>query len=150
MNCTDALTIETQQESIIQEFSDLGENWLKKYEHLIKLGQSLPPINPEYKTEENLITGCQSQVWLHSYLDEGKVYFEVDCDSLIIKGMAALLVRILSGHTPQDIKEAELYSLDEIGLRKHLSPTRSNGLASLIKQMRNSAEAENISEGSTT
>jgi len=132
-------TIDEAQQAIIQEFAEFGDNWLQKYQHLVKMGNDLPEMDPQYKNGDNLIKGCQSQVWLRSYQENSKVHFEVDCDSQIIKGIAAVLVKILSGNKPEEIKEAELYSLDEIGLRKHLSPTRSNGLASLIKQMKKSA-----------
>jgi len=140
MNTPGNNTIDEAQGALIREFAQFGDNWLKKYEHLVRMGNSLPPMDPRNKTDDNLIRGCQSQVWLHSYQNNGTVHFEVDCDSQITKGIAAVLVKILSGQNPDAIQNAELYSLDEIGLRKHLSPTRSNGLDSMVKQMKNFQE----------
>lgn len=140
MNSPSSQTINEAQQAIIQEFAECGDNWLQKYQHLIKMGNDMPEMDLQHKNDGNLIKGCQSQVWLRSYQKNGNVHFEVDCDSQIIKGIAAVLVKILSGNKPEEIKEAELYSLEEIGLRKHLSPTRSNGLASLIKQMKKCGE----------
>jgi cysteine desulfuration protein SufE len=126
--------VETEQE-IIEEF-ELFDDWMQKYEHLIDLGKSLPLIADQYKTEENLIKGCQSQVWMHSELKDGKVVYTADSDAIITKGMVALMVRVLSEHTPNEIIDSKLDFIEKIGLTKHLSPTRSNGLVSMIKQMK--------------
>lgn len=125
---------ETQQE-IIEEFS-VYEDWLDKYNYLIEMGNDLPGIDPEYKTDEYLIRGCQSRVWLHAELEDGKIVFTADSDAVIVKGIAALLVRVLSGRSPKEILENELFFIDEIGLRQNLSPTRSNGLLAMVKKMR--------------
>ncbi len=129
------ITIDEKQAAIIEIFANLGDDWLRKYEYLIDLGRALAPMDPQYKTHANQISGCQSQIWLRSYLKAGKRYFEVACDAAIIKGIAALLVKILSGHTPEDIQTAKLYCLDRIGLQEHLSPLRSNGLAALVERL---------------
>ncbi|MCL6524614.1 MAG: SufE family protein [Thermoflavifilum sp.] len=130
------MTINEIQDELIEEFNLLTD-WVDKYEYLIQLGKDLPPIDPQYKTDEYLIKGCQSKVWLHAELkDDGKVYFTADSDAIISKGLVSLVIRILSGHTPEEIAQAELYSIDRIGLKEHLSPTRSNGLVSMIKQMK--------------
>lgn len=123
------------QEQIIEEFSIFGE-WLDKYEYLIELGNSLPPILPEHRTEQYLIQGCQSRVWVDARLDEGKVYYSADSDAIITKGIISLLIRVLNGRTPQEILDTELYFIDAIGLSANLSPTRSNGLLAMIRQMR--------------
>lgn len=124
-----------RQEEIIEEF-DFLTDWMEKYEHIIELGKNLPLIDPQYKTPENIIKGCQSQVWLHAELKDGKIYFTADSDAIITKGMIALMIRVLSGLTPDEIINADLYFIDKIGLKEHLSPTRSNGLLSMIKQMK--------------
>ncbi len=130
------MTIDEIQDEIIEEFS-LFSDWMEKYEYLIELGKNLPLIEQQYKTDDYLVRGCQSRVWLHARLgDDGKVYFTADSDAVITKGIIALLIRVLSGHTPQEIVQAELYFIDKIGLRAHLSPTRSNGLLSMLKQMK--------------
>ncbi len=128
-------TIQRLQEEIIEEFA-LFDDWMSKYEYLIDLGKSLPLIEERYKDEDHLIKGCQSKVWLHAELRDGKVYFTADSDAVITKGIIALLIRVLSGHSPEEIAEADLYFIDRIGLREHLSPTRSNGLLSMVKQMK--------------
>jgi cysteine desulfuration protein SufE len=125
---------ETEQE-ITEEF-ELFDDWMQKYEHLIELGKSLEPISDEQRTDDRLIKGCQSRVWMSSELRDGKVYFSADSDAIITKGMAALMVRVLSGQTPDDIINAKLEFIDKVGLTRHLSPTRSNGLLSMIRQMK--------------
>ncbi len=123
------------QEEIIEEFS-VFEEWLDKYDYLIGLAETLPPIAPEHRTEQYLIQGCQSRVWIDARLEEGRVRFTADSDAIITKGIIALLVRVLDGRTPREILDTELYFIDAIGLSANLSPTRSNGLASMVKQMR--------------
>jgi cysteine desulfuration protein SufE len=124
------------ENEIIEEFELFGDDWEQKYEHLIDLGRSLPLIDAQYKTDDRLIKGCQSRVWMHSELKDGKVIFTADSDAIITKGMVALMVRVLSGQKPKDIVEAKLDFIDKIGLKEHLSPTRANGLVSMIKQMK--------------
>lgn len=123
------------EEELIQEF-EMFDDWMDKYNYIIELGKDLPMIDPQYKTEEYLISGCQSQVWLHPEMKDGLLYFTADSDAIITKGIVNLLIRVLSGHTPQEILENDLSYLDVIGLKNHLSPTRSNGLASMIKQIK--------------
>jgi cysteine desulfuration protein SufE len=123
------------EDELIQEF-EMFDDWMDKYNYIIELGKDLPMIDPQYKTEEFLISGCQSQVWLHPEEKEGKLYFSADSDAIITKGIVNLLIRVLSGHTPQEILDNDLSYLDTIGLKNHLSPTRSNGLASMIKQIK--------------
>jgi cysteine desulfuration protein SufE len=129
------MEFEKRQEEIIEEFEFLTD-WMEKYEHIIELGKSLPLINERYKTEENIIKGCQSRVWLHAELIDGKVIYTADSDAIITKGLIALMIRALSGLTPEEIINADLQFIDKIGLKEHLSPTRSNGLLSMIKQMK--------------
>lgn len=130
------MTIEERQQEIIEEFA-LFDDWMQKYEHIIELGKELPVISPQYKTDENIIKGCQSRVWLHAeMLDKGVVHFTADSDAIITKGMIAMMIRVLSDQAPEDIAGADLYFVNEIGLHQHLSPTRSNGLLSMIKQMK--------------
>ena len=124
--------IETQ---IIAEFT-MFEDWMDKYNYLIDLGKSLPLIDEQFKTDQFIISGCQSKVWLHAAYREGLVYFTADSDAIITKGIVSLLIRVLSGQTPDSIIQADLAFVDQIGLREHLSPTRSNGLSSMIKQMK--------------
>ena len=128
-------TIDEAQEEVISEFSDF-DDWMDKYQLLIDLGNEQEPLEDKYKTEQNLIEGCQSRVWLQADMVDGKVVFQAESDALIVKGIVALLIRVLSGHTPQEILSSELYFIDKIGLREHLSPTRSNGLLAMVKQMR--------------
>lgn len=123
------------QQEIVDEFS-VFEDWLDRYNYLIELGNDLEPIDPRYRTSEYLINGCQSKVWLHADLVDGKLQFAADSDALIVKGIVALLVRLMNGHTPAEILENELFFIDEIGLRQNLSPTRSNGLLAMVKKMR--------------
>lgn len=125
---------ETQQE-IIREFSALSD-WTERYKHIIELGQQLAPLDEEHKVEENLVRGCQSQVWLHTRLEDGKVIFEADSDAAITKGLVALMVRFYSGRDPETIMSTDPAFIRKIGMQEHLSPTRSNGLASMVKQMK--------------
>ena len=130
------MTINEIQDEIIEEFSGF-DDWMDKYQLLIDLGNEQEPLEEKFKTEQNLIDGCQSRVWLVADLVEGKViHFKAESDALIVKGIVSLLIRVLSDHTPQEILDAELYFIDEIGLKEHLSPTRSNGLLAMVKQMR--------------
>ena len=128
-------TINEIQEEVIEEFSDF-DDWMDKYQLLIDLGNDQPPLDAKYKTEQNLIEGCQSRVWLQADLVDGKVVFQAESDALIVKGIVTLLMRVLSGHTPDEILASDLHFIDAIGLREHLSPTRSNGLLAMVKQMR--------------
>lgn len=128
-------TMKEMEEELIQEF-EMFDDWMDKYNYIIELGKDMPMIDPQFKTEEFLISGCQSQVWLHPEEKEGKLYFSADSDAIITKGIVNLLIRVLSGHTPQEILDNDLSYLDTIGLKNHLSPTRSNGLASMIKQIK--------------
>ena len=135
------MTIEDIEKEIIDEFDLFGEDWEAKYEHLIDLGKSLPLINPEFKTEENIIKGCQSRVWLFSELINDKMIYTADADAIITKGMVAILIRVLSNQKPEDIIKAKLEFIDTIGLKEHLSPTRANGLVSMINKMKTDALA---------
>ena len=128
-------TINEIQDEIIDEFSGL-DDWMDKYQLLIDLGNEQEPLDEKYKIESNLIDGCQSRVWLQADYVNGKLNFTAESDALIVKGIVALLIRVLSGHTPQEILDADLYFIEEIGLKEHLSPTRSNGLLAMVKQMR--------------
>lgn len=123
------------QDEVIEEFSDF-EDWMDKYQLLIDLGNEQEPLDDKYKTESNLIDGCQSRVWLQADYKDGALWFTAESDALIVKGIVALLIRVLSGHTPQEILDADLYFIDRIGLREHLSPTRSNGLLAMVKQIK--------------
>lgn len=137
------MTINEIQDEIIEEFSGF-DDWMDKYQLLIDLGNEQEPLEEKFKTEQNLIDGCQSRVWLVADLVEGGmwkvegkvIHFKAESDALIVKGIVSLLIRVLSDHTPQEILDAELYFIDEIGLKEHLSPTRSNGLLAMVKQMR--------------
>ena len=129
------MTINEAQDEIIGEFSVFDE-WLDKYEYLIELSGSLPAIGEEHRNEQFLIRGCQSRVWVDAELRDGKIYFTADSDAIITKGIIALLIRVLSGRTPQEIVDSDLYFIDRIGLRENLSPTRANGLLVMIKQMK--------------
>ena len=128
-------TINEVQDEIIEEFSGF-DDWMDKYQLLIDMGSGQEPLPEEYKTVQNLIDGCQSRVWLQADYREGRVVFRAESDALIVKGIVDLLVRVLSGHTPQEILDADLYFIDRIGLKEHLSPTRSNGLVAMLKQMK--------------
>jgi cysteine desulfuration protein SufE len=129
------MTIKEIQEDIVSDFSMMG-NWEDKYEYIIQLGKELPLIDEAYKTPDNLIKGCQSRVWLHTELKDGKLFFTADSDAVITKGLVSLMIHVLSGHTPQDIANTDIFFIDAIGLSSHLSPTRSNGLLSMLKQMK--------------
>lgn len=148
-------SINELQDEVIEEFSDF-DDWMDKYQLLIDLGNELAPLDEKYKTESNLIDGCQSRVWLQADLVEMEneagemrnvIHFQAESDALIVKGIVALLIRVLSGHTPQEILDANLYFIEQIGLREHLSPTRSNGLLAMVKQMRMYALAFKAKEG---
>ena len=128
-------TINELQDEVIEEFSDF-DDWMDKYQMLIDLGNDLEKLDDKYKTEQNLIDGCQSRVWLQCDYVDGKLVFSADSDALIVKGIIALLIHILSGHTPKEILDADLYFIDKIGLREHLSLTRSNGLLAMVKQIK--------------
>ena len=128
-------TIKEAQQEIIEEFS-FFEDWMQRYEHMIELGKSLPLIDPKYKTEDHIIKGCQSKVWVHADLNEEKLYFTADSDAIITKGIIAILIQVFSGQAPQEILGAETIFIDQIGLKDHLSPTRANGLVSMIKQIK--------------
>ena len=128
-------TINELQDEVIEEFSDF-DDWMDKYQLLIDLGNDKQPLDPKYKTEQNLIDGCQSRVWLQADLVDGKVVFQAESDALIVKGIISLLIQVVSGHTPDEILESDLYFIEKIGLKEHLSPTRSNGLLAMVKQMR--------------
>ncbi|MBR4969808.1 MAG: SufE family protein [Alistipes sp.] len=123
------------QEEIIEEFS-MFDDWLDKYDYLISLSESLPVISPEHKTDEYIIEGCQSRVWVDARLEDGKIFYSADSDAIIIKGLLALLIRAMGDRTPQEVVDLDLYFIDAIGLKENLSPTRGNGLVATIKQMR--------------
>lgn len=129
------MTINEAQDAVIEEFEEF-DDWMDRYQMLIDLGNDLSPLNEKYKSEQNLIDGCQSRVWLQCDYEDGKLFFTADSDALITKGIIALLIRVLSGHTPKEIMEADLYFIERIGLRQHLSPTRSNGLLYMVKQIK--------------
>ncbi len=129
------MTIEQIQEEIIDEFS-VFDDWMDKYQLLIDMGNALPALDEVHKTTQNLIEGCQSRVWLHANYNDGIITYEADSDAIIVKGVVSLLVRVLSQHTPDEILNADLHFIEEIGLTEHLSPTRSNGLVAMVKQMR--------------
>ena len=129
------MTINEIQNEIIDEFS-ISDDWMDRYSLLIDMGNSLPALDDKYKTESNLIEGCQSRVWLHADYLDGQVVFQGESDAVIVKGIVFLLIRVLSGHTPKEIIDADLFFIENIGLKEHLSPTRSNGLVSMLKQMK--------------
>ena len=128
------MTINELQDNVIEEFSAF-DDWMDKYALLIDLGNSLSPLDEKYKMESNLIEGCQSRVWLQADYKDGKIIFQGDSDAVIVKGIVSLLISVLSDHTPQEILDADLYFIERIGLKEHLSPTRSNGLVAMVKQM---------------
>lgn len=132
------MSLEEKQNEIISEF-EIYSDWLEKYEYIIELGKDLPKIAEENKTDDKLIEGCQSRVWLHHELKEGKILFTADSDAIITKGIIGLLVRVLDGETPENIAKADLFFIPKIGLQEHLSPTRANGLASMVKKIKLSA-----------
>lgn len=129
------MTVNEIQDEIIQEFADF-DDWMDRYQLLIDLGSSQPKLDDKYKTEQNLIDGCQSRVWLQADMKDGLLHFQAESDALIVRGIVALLVRVLSDHTPEEILSADLYFIESIGLREHLSPTRSNGLLAMLRQMK--------------
>ena len=129
------MTIKEIQEEIVDEFS-IFDDWMQRYEYMIDLGKSLPLIDEQYKTDDNIIKGCQSRVWVHADLEQDVLSFTADSDAIITKGIIAILIRVFSGQHPKDIIEADTNFIDEIGLKEHLSPTRANGLVSMIKQIK--------------
>ena len=129
------MTIKEIQNDIVEEFS-IFDDWMQRYEYMIELGKSLPLIDPRYKTDDNIIKGCQSKVWVHAEMKDDKVVFTADSDAIITKGIIAILIRVFSNQHPKDIIEADTRFIDEIGLKEHLSPTRANGLVSMIKQLK--------------
>ncbi len=129
------MTIKEIQQEIIEEF-EMFDDWMERYEYLIELGKSLPIIDQQHKIDENIIKGCQSKVWLYSSINESKIDFTADSDAILTKGLVALLLRVYTHQTPKDILEAEPFFIDEIGLKEHLSPTRANGLVSMLKQIK--------------
>ncbi|MCT4599333.1 MAG: SufE family protein [Marinifilaceae bacterium] len=129
------MTIQEKQQDIIDEFS-VFDDWMDKYSYIIELGAEMPALDSKYQTEDNLIKGCQSKVWFHADYIDGKIVFEADSDAIITKGIAAILVRVFSNETPKDIIDADLNFIDVLGLKQHLSPTRSNGLLSMLKQVK--------------
>lgn len=129
------MTIKETQEEIIREFSYF-DDWMDRYNHLIEMGKTCPIIDKKYRTKNYLISGCQSRVWLHASLEDGRIIFTADSDAVITKGIVNLLIRVFSNQSPEDIIDADISFIDEIGLKEHLSPTRSNGLMSMIKQMK--------------
>lgn len=139
-------TINEIQDEIIDEFSGLTD-WMDKYSYIIEMGNALPPLDEKYKTPDNLIDGCQSRVWVNATYDGGVIRFDADSDAIIVKGIISMLVRVLSGQTPSAILDADLYFIDEIGLKEHLSPTRSNGLLAMVRQIKMYALAYKAKEG---
>ncbi len=129
------MTIQDIQNDIIDEFS-MFDDWMQRYEYMIELGKSLPLIDDQYKTDDNIIKGCQSKVWVHAKMEDDKVVFTADSDAIITKGIIAILIRVFSNQHPKDIIDADTNFIDEIGLKEHLSPTRANGLVSMIKQLK--------------
>ena len=129
------MTINEIQDEIIEEFADF-DDWMDRYQLLIDLGGNQPKLDDKYKTEQNLIDGCQSRVWLQADMKDGLLHFQAESDALIVKGIIALLIQVISAHTPREILDADLYFIDRIGLKDHLSPTRSNGLLAMVKQIR--------------
>ena len=136
------MSIEEIQQEIIEEFS-IYEDWMDKYSYLIELGNELEGLDPKEKNDQNLIKGCQSRVWLVAEKKDDKIYFRGESDAVIVKGLVALLLRVVSGHTPKEIIDSELHFIDDLGLKQHLSPTRSNGLVAMVKQIRLYAVAYN-------
>ena len=139
------MTINELQDEVIEEFEGFTD-WMDKYQLLIDLGNEQKPLDNRYKTESNLIDGCQSRVWLQAYYVDGKMILTAESEALIVKGIISLLIRVLSGHTPKEIIDADLYFIDRIGLKEHLSPTRSNGLLAMVKQIRMYAIAYSVKD----
>lgn len=140
------MTINDLQDEIIAEFSDI-EDWMDRYAYIIDLGNALPPIDEQYKTPSHIIEGCQSRVWLNAEWADGSIVYTADSDAIIVKGIISLLIKVLSGHTPDEILNADLYFIEKIGLAEHLSPTRSNGLVAMVKQIRMYALAFKAKQG---
>ena len=134
------MTIDEIQDEIIREF-EISDDWMDKYQMIIDLGNRLPPLDEKLKTDDNLIDGCQSRVWVYASIEDGLLHFQADSDAIITKGLIALLIRTLSGHTPLEILDSDLHFIDAIGLTQHLSPTRSNGLLAMVKQIKTYALA---------
>lgn len=134
------MTIDEIQDEIIREF-EISDDWMDKYQMIIDLGNQLPPLDEKLKTDDNLIDGCQSRVWVYASIEDGLLHFQADSDAIITKGLIALLIRTLSGHTPLEILDSDLHFIDAIGLTQHLSPTRSNGLLAMVKQIKTYALA---------
>lgn len=134
------MTIDEIQDEIIREF-EISDDWMDKYQMIIDLGNQLPPLDEKLKTDDNLIDGCQSRVWVYASIEDGLLHFQADSDAIITKGLIALLIRTLSGHTPREILDSDLHFIDAIGLTQHLSPTRSNGLLAMVKQIKTYALA---------
>ncbi len=134
------MTIDEIQDEIIREF-EISDDWMDKYQMIIDLGNRLPPLDGKLKTDDNLIDGCQSRVWVYASIEDGLLHFQADSDAIITKGLIALLIRALSGHTPREILDSDLHFIDAIGLTQHLSPTRSNGLLAMVKQIKTYALA---------
>lgn len=134
------MTIDEIQDEIIREF-EISDDWMDKYQMIIDLGNRLPPLDEKLKTDDNLIDGCQSRVWVYASIEDGLLHFQADSDAIITKGLIALLIRALSGHTPREILDSDLHFIDAIGLTQHLSPTRSNGLLAMVKQIKTYALA---------
>jgi cysteine desulfuration protein SufE len=139
------MSIKDQQDEIIDDF-EVFTDWMDKYEFIIQLGKELPLIDEKYKIEANLIKGCQSRVWLHAETSDGKVFFTADSDAIITKGLISMVIKVLSGQPAKEIANANLYFIDKIGLNSHLSPTRSNGLLSMVKQIKSYAQAFQLQE----
>lgn len=139
------MTINEKQQEVIDEFTDI-EDWMDRYAYIIDLGNSLPPIDEKYKTPEHLIEGCQSRVWLNADYKDGKIHYTADSDAIIVKGIISLLISVLNDHTPDEILDSDLHFIDAIGLSEHLSPTRSNGLLAMVKQMKLDALAYKAKE----
>lgn len=144
-NRTHMSTINETQDEIIEEFEGLGDDWMDRYAYIIEQGDTLPSYPESEKTPANLIEGCQSRVWIAAHRpDDGRIHFDADSDAMIVKGIVALLMRVLNDRTPREILDADLYFIDRIGLAQHLSPTRSNGLVAMVKQIREYATAFNL------
>jgi len=139
------MTIDEKQQEIIEEFG-LFDDWMDKYNYLIELSRDLPEMDPKNKTDDNLIEGCQSKVWLNAEMQDGKLVFTADSDAIITKGIIALLIQVLSGRNPKEVKDANLYFIDEIGLKENLSPTRSNGLLAMVNKIKAYAMAYELKQ----
>jgi cysteine desulfuration protein SufE len=140
------MSIEEAEKGLIEDFA-VFEDWMGKYEYIIDLGKDVPMIDEKYKDENHTIKGCQSKVWLHSEMKDGRIYFTADSDAIITKGLVAMVISVLSGHTPEEIMQSKLEFIDKIGLQEHLSPTRANGLLAMVKQMKLDAAAHNAITG---